>query len=177
MTDHQLFEGCKQNDQRAQRALYDRYAVMMLHLCQRYLKDETLAEEAMISGFQKILTNVDQFEWRSPAAFIGWMRRIMANESLMLLRKQKRLAGKEELNHQITDDSYGAAENIHAEGIYKLVNQLPDGYRTVFNLYVVEGYSHKEIAEKLNIQENTSKSQLSKARAQLKKWIKNLDML
>jgi RNA polymerase sigma-70 factor (ECF subfamily) len=177
LKDEQLFRLCKAQDAKAQEQLYRQHATAMFRLCHRYLKDEHLSEEAMIQGFYKVFTKIEGFEWRGVASFIGWIKRIMVNECLMLLRKQKNNpTGSEEEMMLVSHDD--TAENgILAEQIHQRIAELPDGYRTVFNLYVIEGYSHKEIAKKLGIQESTSKSQLSKARGLLKKWVKNLDML
>lgn len=177
LKDEQLFELCKARDPQAQEILYKQQANAMFRLCHRYMKDEHLAEEAMIQGFYKVLTKIEIFDWRGPAAFKGWIKRIMVNECLMLLRKQKALHASHEEDMQFIPNTDFAENGILAEQVHQLIAELPDGYRTVFNLYVIEGYSHKEIAERLGIQESTSKSQLSKARGLLKKWVKNLDML
>lgn len=177
LKDEQLFELCKAQDAKAQEQLYRQHANAMFRLCHRYMKDEHMSEEAMIQGFYKVLTKIDSFEWRGAASFVGWIKRIMVNECLMLIRKKKsNQTGTEEEMMLIANDDF-AENGILAEQIHQMIAQLPDGYRTVFNLYVIEGYSHKEIAEKLGVQESTSKSQLSKARGLLKKWVKNLDML
>lgn len=136
-----------------------------------------MSEEAMIQGFYKVLTKIESFEWRGASSFIGWIKRIMVNECLMLLRKQKNIQSGSEAEMSIIPNTDFAENGILAEQIHQMIAELPEGYRTVFNLYVIEGYSHKEIADKLGVQESTSKSQLSKARGLLKKWVKNLDML
>ncbi|MEM8894000.1 MAG: sigma-70 family RNA polymerase sigma factor [Bacteroidota bacterium] len=177
LNDEQLFELCRQNDVKAQEALYRKHANAMFRLCHRYMKDDHLSEEAMIQGFYKVLTKVDTFQWRGPASFVAWIKRIMVNESLMLLRKQKQhTTSNEDEMMMIANQDY-AENGLLAEQVHQMVAMLPAGYRTVFNLYIIEGYSHKEIAQKLGVQESTSKSQLSKARNLLKKWVTKLDML
>ncbi len=177
LKDEQLFELCRQNDAKAQEVLYRTHANAMFRLCHRYMKDEHLSEEAMIQGFYKVLTKVDTFEWRGPASFVGWIKRIMVNECLMLLRKQKHQASGTEDEMLLVANQDFAENGLLAEQVHQMVSMLPAGYRTVFNLYVIEGYSHKEIAQKLGVQESTSKSQLSKARNLLRKWVTKLDML
>ncbi|GAB3814497.1 RNA polymerase sigma factor [Pontibacter rugosus] len=167
MTEAELIAGCQQADAKAQKLVYERYASQMYGVCMRYLKNEMDAEEALLNGFMKIYKNVDRFE--AKGSFEGWVRRIMVNEALTFLRKKEPLhMGIEESYIQVA--STGGADQNLAEGeLLELLRTLPAGYRAVFNLYAIEGYSHKEIAEMLGITEGTSKSQLSKARAMLQR--------
>lgn len=166
----QLIKALKKADPKAQRSVYDQYSARMLGLCCRYVADEMLAEDVMIEGFMKVFGKIEQFN--SDGSFEGWIRRIMVNEALGFLRKQKRL-----LEDSLSDDAVNvpdyqlADQHIGAEEILSLVGQLPTGYRTVFNLYAIEGYAHTEIAELLGITESTSKSQLHRARAMLQKML------
>src|SRR5688572_8100290 len=141
----------------------------MMGVCLRYLKNEMDAEEMMINGFVKVFQNIDKFE--NKGSFEGWVRKIMVNESLMHLRKKEPLHLAIEKDHLQVSTQANAFDDLAGEEIMQLLHELPAGYRTVFNLYAIEGYSHKEIAEMLNITEGTSKSQLSKARGMLQRWI------
>lgn len=141
-----------------------------MSVCRQYLRDNDLAEEVMLNGFFKVFTKIDTYSGQG--SFEGWIRRIMVNESLSVLRRQKKLFFKDEsviensLEHSAEIDS-----ELEVEEIQKLIDALPDGYKTVFVLYVVDGYKHSEISELLQISEGTSKSQLSKARSMLQAMI------
>lgn len=133
----------------------------------RYLKDQMLAEDSMIEAFMKVFTKIDSY--KGEGSFEGWIKRIMVNECLMKLRGPK-------VYWVATDDyesefSIEAFTSLEAEELYKMISDLPVGYRTVFNMYVLEGFSHTEIAENLGISEGTSKSQLSRAKAILREQI------
>ncbi len=142
----------------------------MLSLCGRYLTDDFEAEEAMIEGFVKVFDKIAQF--RLEGSFEGWVRRIMVNEALMALRSKKTMGWQTSYDDvEYETEPVAAATNLEADELHRLVQQLPTGYRAVFNLYAIEGYSHAEIAESLGISENTSKSQLHRGRALLQEWI------
>jgi len=141
----------------------------------RYLKNDMDAEEALLNGFMKIYQHIDKFE--SKGSFEGWVRRIMVNEALTFLRKKEPL-------HLAIEDGYTqiaglvtADHDMNEEELLGILRTLPAGYRAVFNLYAIEGFSHKEIADMLNITEGTSKSQLSKARAMLQKKLTGLEAI
>lgn len=167
MTESELIAGCQKAESKAQKVLYDRYASMMYGVCLRYLKNEMDADEALLNGFMKIYQNIDKFE--AKGSFEGWVRRIMVNEALGFLRKKEPLHLAIEDGYTQIADAGGADHNLAEGELLGLLYTLPAGYRAVFNLYAIEGYSHKEIADMLNITEGTSKSQLSKARAMLQK--------
>lgn len=140
----------------------------MLGLCARYVRDQFEAEDIMIKGFVKAFQKMDQYT--GEGSFEGWLRRIMVNESLSFLRSYKNLLMAVQIETAEREMDYQALEShLEAEDLMTMINSLPDGYRTVFNLYAIEGYSHKEIAEALGITEGASKSQLSRARAHLKR--------
>ncbi|WP_299822028.1 sigma-70 family RNA polymerase sigma factor [uncultured Pontibacter sp.] len=167
MSEADLIAGCRKADSKAQKVLYEQYASKMYGVCLRYLKNDMDAEEALLNGFMKIYKNIDRFE--AKGSFEGWIRRIMVNEALAFLRKKEPL-------HLAIDDSHiqlaggtGADQDLAEGELMELLHSLPAGYRAVFNLYAIEGYSHKEIADMLGINEGTSKSQLSKARAMLQR--------
>lgn len=145
---------------------------MMKGVCLRYAINHEEAEDLLQDSFIKVFNNLNKYEGKG--AFGGWIRRITVNTALGHIRKKKLITIDNDLNeiehiHQNNDDS--AIEQLEVEALFKKIQQLATGYRTVFNLYVIEGYTHKEIGELLNINEGTSKSQLSKARFYLKKMI------
>ena len=158
-------------------ALYRRYADQLFLLILRYVVSEFDAEEVLQRGFIKAYEHLNKFDHQNEKATKGWLYKIMINESLLFLREQKRLVFPDNLltiEHQVSQNPEAEA-TLNYEACLKLVRQLPDGYRAVFNLFVIEGYSHKEIATSLNITEGTSRSQLNKARTLLQKKIKTLD--
>ena len=153
----------------AQKALYDRYAPKMLALCQHYIKDGHFAEDIMIEGFVKVFQNLSGF--RFEGSFEGWVRRIMVREAIDFLRKRQFIV----FDNTRLDENGGeqqVSDPYQLEALELLIDSLPEGYRLVFTLYAVEGYKHAEIAEVLGISENTSKSQLFKARKQLQEQLK-----
>jgi RNA polymerase sigma factor (sigma-70 family) len=164
-----LIAGCKSQDRRAQKALYDLYASKMLGLCKRYLKDKADAEDTLLKGFFKVLTLIDRYEGKG--SFEGWIRKIMVNECLMVLRQRLQFPESSPLS----DVQLGTADDpiaiMAAQDLVALMDTLPEGYRTVLNLYAVEGYLHREIAEMLGISINTSKSQLLLAKQRLRTMI------
>ncbi len=145
----------------------------MLSVCRRYIHDIHIAEELMLQGFMKVFTSLNSFQFNG--SFEGWIRRIMVNHCISYLRKKEKLVFVESLPEnphlEETDEKIDAKQN--AEFLQKIIDELPEGYKTVFMLFAVEGYKHKEIAETLGITENTSKSQLYKARNILKSKIKS----
>jgi RNA polymerase sigma factor (sigma-70 family) len=167
----QLLKECKKGSITAQKYLFDRYSKQFFLLCRRYLRTNEQAEEVLMTGFLKIFNSLAGFSYVNDAASIGWMQKLMVNECLQELRKKHGfLVVAEELAEEIHSDDDVLASMSAAE-IYKLIMQLPTGYRTVFNLFVVEQMSHKEIAQLLKITEGTSKSQLCKARQVLQQFI------
>ncbi len=164
--------GCLRGDRLTQKLVYERFAPRMLSVCLRYLRQEVEAEEAMINGFLKVFNKINQY--KSEGSFEGWIRRIMVNESLNLLRKKRHMYVEVDIENISDHLDYSTLENeLDAEAILELIDALPVGYRTVFNLYAIEGYSHKEIGKMLDISESTSKSQLSRARNLLQKQMNN----
>ena len=176
VTEALLTELCQKNDAKAQQILYNRYANVMMRICLRYMKEEQSAEDIMIGGFVKVFSKISTFEFRGTGSLDGWIKRIMVNESLMALRKRKKELVGLEVVHQKSEEA-NIESIFNREDIFKIVQNLPKGYRTVFNMYAIEGYSHKEIATHLSISENTSKSQLSKARSSLKKSLLKMGMI
>jgi RNA polymerase sigma factor (sigma-70 family) len=142
----QLIRECKQAGITAQKYLYDRFAVQLFLVCRRYLKTDTEAEEILQNGFLKIFHGLSNFSYTTDAAFVAWMKKIMVNECLQELRKKNSffLVAEETGIEAITDDD--VISKLSADEIYRFITQMPVGYRTVFNLYVIEGYNHAEIA-------------------------------
>ncbi|GAB3501241.1 sigma-70 family RNA polymerase sigma factor [Spirosoma knui] len=173
-TEAQLIKALKQGENRAHKVVYDRYAGKMLAVCTRYCANRDDAEEVMLDGFMRVFEKVSQF--REDGSFEGWIRRIMVTESLMFLRKNKQWRQEVSIDDVLVEPDYEWADTaLNENELLRIVNQLPDGYRTVFNLYAIEGYSHAEIAETLGITEGTSKSQLSRARALLQANLKKIE--
>lgn len=172
MNETRIIVGCKKHDAKAQKALYDNYAYPMLVLCIRYVKDRHDAEELMLNGFYKFFTHIERFEYTGKGSILPWLKKIMINECLMYLRGQSGLDIYDEEQAAEIAANDEIISRLSANEIFELVRTLPAGYRTVFNLFVVEGMSHKEIASLLNIKEGTSKSQLNKARLLLQKEMK-----
>lgn len=163
-----IVEACQRNEPAAQKQLYEMYKGLLFSICRRYIANHEAAEDVFIEGFYKILTKIDSYKHQG--SFEGWMKRIIVNECLMQLRKNKSKYMTVELGDlQIDSEDLSILDQLQAEDIMAMVNTLPTGYRTVFNLYVVEGYKHREIADQLGISINTSKSQLILAKKKLKK--------
>jgi RNA polymerase sigma factor (sigma-70 family) len=170
-----LVVALQQGDARAHKAAYEKYAGRMMAVCLRYVANRDDAEEVLIDGFMRVFERITQF--RNEGSFEGWIRRVMVTESLMFLRKNKAWRQELPLDDVGVEHDYNWAESsIDTEALVRLIAQLPDGYRTVFNLYAIEGYSHAEIAELIGISEGTSKSQLSRARALLQYKIRSLEI-
>jgi len=170
MVEEHIIKACQGGDRKAQNELYRRYAPLMLSICRRYISKQEVAEDVMIHGFYKILTKVTSFQQQG--SFEGWMKRLMVNECLMEIRKSKAQYLTVELDEVHTHPKVDFVDHLVYEELVDLLDDLPIGYRTVFNLYVIEGYKHKEIAEQLGVSINTSKSQLILARKKLQKLIK-----
>ena len=161
-----LIEGCKRQDPRSQKALYSQLSDHMFAVCLRYLKKREEAEDVLLESFYKVFTQMDKYSGKG--SFEGWIRKIIVNECLMKLRKNRLYFA--EINEDIMDNPSeykSGLDQLLVDDILILLNDLPMGYRTVFNLYVIEGFKHKEIAERLGISINTSKSQLILARKKL----------
>lgn len=167
-----LINSCKTGDRKAQKALFEGFSKTFLRLSFRYLNDRQYAEDACLEAFTLIFGGFKHFEYQSDAQTEAWMKRIVVNQSLKILRKNQSL-----LYQQITEEDFvesneiGIEDDLTGRELFELITNLPDGYRTVFNMYVVEGYSHNEIAQILNITEGTSRSQLFKAKAMMKLMI------
>ncbi len=170
MTEEELIARCKRQERLAQKLVYEKYAGRMFGLCKRYVKTTENAEEVLMEGFCKVFQKIDMYS--GTGSFEGWIRRIMTNESLMFIRRDYKFNDHVDIQDiQLETFEVTIEEKLMAADILKLLDQLPTGYRTVFNLYVMEGYKHREIADMLHISINTSKSQLILAKRKLKDLI------
>jgi RNA polymerase sigma-70 factor (ECF subfamily) len=167
---------CKKQQPDAQKELYDHFKGKMFGVCMRYVKSSQEAEDIFIEGFYKVLTKINMY--KGDGSFEGWVRRIMINESLMHLRKRNNLHLTVELpEKEIADVVEESDDDFSFEDIMTMLEELPVGYRTVFNLYVFEDYKHREIAEMLSISINTSKSQLILAKKRVLELVKKKEIL
>lgn len=173
-----LIHGCVRKEPGAQKELYERFSAKMYGLCYRYVKNAMEAEDVLVTAFMKVFDKIHQF--KHDGSFEGWIRRIVVNESLTFLRRNRALYLEADLERADREPDYASlGDHLEAEELLAMIQELPTGYGIVFNLYAIDGYSHKEIAEQLGISENTSKSQLSRARTYLQKmlierdWISN----
>ena len=170
----QLVERIRNKDRRAMGQLYQMYIEELSSVCYRYVPDDNDAKDVLQNSFVKIFTSLSTFEYRDELSFRGWMNRIVVNESLNFLKERKKLLFTElhEADVQQSADEEPISDRLSADELHQLISELPDGYRTVINLYVFEGYSHKQIADLLGITEGTSGSQLYYAKRLLSKKIK-----
>ena len=159
MKDRDLIEACKDNNSYAQKALYEKYAPRFFGLCKRYVLSRENAEDVLQDAMFKILNRINSYTYKG--SFEGWMRKIVVNESLMFIRKNNKnpfmISADESYN--LKDVDFNIQAQLEADDLLQLIHSLPTGYRIVFNMFVIEGYKHREIAEELNISINTSKSQ------------------
>lgn len=164
-------EGARRGDRRSQKAIYDSLSSKMFAVCLRYMSDRESAEDILQDGFVTLFSKLDTFS--GDGSFEGWARKIFVNTALMSLRKKDALKNSEDVEAawDMTSDTPTAVQQIGYEELIKLISELPPGFRTVFNMYIIEGYSHKEIAEALGISETTSRSQLQRARTLLQSKI------
>lgn len=167
--DHTLIDSCIKGDRAAQKALYDRLAPRMFPLCIRYVSDRNLAEDVLQDGFVTLFTRLQ--DYKGEGSFEGWARRIFVTTALMNLRKKDALKMSDDLEaaRGIRTDAPSQLQNLRYKDLMAMITELPPGFRTVFNMYAIEGYSHKEIGEALGISETTSRTQLSRAR----QWLQN----
>ncbi|HET8829970.1 MAG TPA: RNA polymerase sigma factor [Pelobium sp.] len=170
-----LVIGSQNGHPKSQELLYQTTSAKMLGICMRYAKDQFEAEDMMQTGYVKVFRKLA--DYRGEGSFEGWMRRIMVNTSIEFYRKNLRSLNVVDINE--TQDHHASVSfdmsSINVKDLMRLIQNLSTGYRLVFNMYAIEGYSHKEIAEKLGITEGASKSQLSRARAILKEQILKLE--
>lgn len=174
MTEKQLIESCRKGERLAQKELYDTYSRKMMGVCLRYVNDRETARDLLQDGFVKVFTSMDSYT--GLGSFEGWLRKIFVNCALEYLRKSDVLREAADLDNSaelVNPDSSVISEMSAAE-LMKLVQQLPAGFRAVFNLFAIEGYSHKEIGEMLDITESTSRSQFTRAKQLLQRQINTM---
>ena len=167
--DSNLIASCVKGDWAAQKVLYDRLAPRMFPVCIRYVGDRELAADILQDGFVTLFTRLDSY--KGEGSFEGWARKIFVTTALMELRRKDALKMSEDLEalRGMKAETSSQLQNIGYKDLMKLITQLPPGFRTVFNMFAIEGYTHKEIAEELGITETTSRTQLSRARI----WLQN----
>ena len=170
VTEKEIVQGCIKEDRSCQQELFARYAGKMLVVCMRYTRHKMEAEDILQDAFVKVFDNIHKFQFKG--SFEGWIRRIVINTALKNYSKksfqQEQIGLENQPEYATEPESY---RNLEHEEMLRLISQLPEGYRLVFNLYAIEGYSHKEISDMLGIQESTSRSQLVKARKMLQSMI------
>lgn len=170
MSDEELIKACIQNNPSAQKLLFDKFSRKMMSICMRYAEDSLEAQDIMQDGFIKVFNSMESFHYEG--SLEGWVKRIVVNTALDNYRKNKKrkfaveLDSEDAIEIKQVDDIVGGITNKY---LLKLIKALPEGYRMIFNMFAIEGYSHKEIAQELGISINTSKSQYARARAYLQK--------
>ena len=171
MTDDELTEGCIREEPAVQKELYEKFARQMMAICMRYARDEDQAKDMVQEGFIKVFQKISTFRREGPLG--GWIAKTMVRTALDLLRKEKHYDNKVDLTNAeyLTSTDSTVLASMRVDEIMHLIQRMPVGYRTVFNMFAIEGYSHKEIAAELGVTESTSKSQFSKAKAYLRKLL------
>lgn len=174
--DRFIIKGCLENDRRSQKLLYRKYFKVMLRICLSYSGDKDEAKDILQDAFVKVFTSLDKYGFKG--SLEGWIRRIVTNTAIDHFRSKKRLVFKDEFTDEPEDEEtdFLESDEISTDLILFYIKQLPDGARVVFNLYAVEGMTHKEISHKLGINEGTSKSQYKRARTLLKKRINEYEL-
>lgn len=167
MTEELMLAGCVQNHASSQEALYRRFSPRMLGVCYRFAKNREDAEDMLQEGFIKVFTQIHQY--RNEGALEGWVRRIVVHTCINILKKNKKFSDSVDISFakglQITEENIPSL--VQAKQVVECIRLLPIGYRTVLNLYAIEGYSHKEISDVLDIEESTSRSQYTRAKTML----------
>jgi RNA polymerase sigma-70 factor (ECF subfamily) len=173
LEEEQLIEACKENKRQACNELYELYSKKLLGICLRYTRNLSEAEDVLHDAFIKVFTKIDQYSGKG--SFEGWLKRITANTAIQYLRNRAkndaRFSAREVETINVEEDDEDVIPAIPAKELMKMIQDLPDGYRIIFNMYVFEEMSHKEIAEVLQINENTSKSQFHRAKLSLRKMV------
>lgn len=178
MSDQQIIEGCARHDRKAQQELYNQYSRFLLGICLRYAIDKAEAEDILQESFLKIYFNIK--EYSGTGSFIGWLRKVAVNTAITHYHKNLKFRYHVEIEDFVSTETGTTSfeeDFFTSEELYTVLNDLPPGYKMVFNLYAVDGYKHKEIAEMLGIDTNTSKSQYSRAKAALREKLEKLGRL
>jgi RNA polymerase sigma-70 factor (ECF subfamily) len=178
MSDQEIIEGCVRHDRRSQQVLYEKYSRYLLGVCLRYSTDKEEAEDILQESFLKIFFNIK--EYSGTGSFTGWLRKVAVNTAITNYHKNLKHRYHIDIEEYVTIETGTASfeeDYFTSDELYKVLNELPSGYRMVFNLYAVEGYKHKEIADMLSIDTNTSKSQYSRAKAVIREKLEKLRKL
>jgi RNA polymerase sigma factor (sigma-70 family) len=178
MSDQQIIEGCARHDRKSQQLLYDQYSRFLLGVCMRYATDKAEAEDILQDSFLKIFFNIKDYS--GTGSFMGWLRKVAVNTAITHYHKNLKYRYHVEIEEYVSVETGVTSfeeDFFTSEELYRVLNELPTGYRMVFNLYAVEGYKHKEIAEILGIDTNTSKSQYSRAKAVIRDKLEKLGKL
>jgi len=177
MSDQELLAGCLKKNADAQRALFAKYGERMMGLCLRYAGSREEAQDYLQEGFIKVFDKLSQYN--GSGSLGGWISTVMVNTALIQLRKKKREGYSEDIDemYDLSTNDHDVLDKMSADELMQIVTAMPTGYRTVFNLFAIEGFSHKEIAASLEISVSTSKTQFHKAKAFLKKQLEKLNSL
>jgi RNA polymerase sigma factor (sigma-70 family) len=178
MGEQQIIEGCAKHDRKAQQMLYDKFSRFLLGVCLRYSSDKAEAEDILQESFLKIFFNIKDYS--GTGSFTGWLRKVAVNTAITHYHKNLKYRYHLEIEEFVSVETGVMSfeeDFFTSDELYKVINELPAGYRMVFNLYAVEGYKHKEIAEMLGIDTNTSKSQYSRAKAAIREKLEKLGKL
>lgn len=178
MNEEQLVNKCLEKDTLAQKQLFEHYSKRMYGVCLRYSKDMDEAQDVLQMGFIKVFEKLEMYKHQG--SLEGWIRKIIVNTALDNIRKNKKLMNNIEIDkvdYQLHNDEANVLDSLSARDLLKVIQEMPTGFRTVFNMFAIEGFSHKEIAEELNISVSTSKSQFSRARVYLQKRLKEQELI
>ncbi|MDR1592924.1 MAG: sigma-70 family RNA polymerase sigma factor [Prevotellaceae bacterium] len=172
--DEQLIKECVKKDIRAQKQLYERYAPLMMSVCLRYVRDKDIAQNLLQDGFIRLFDKIHTYS--GAGSFVGWMRKIFVNTALEYLRHNDVFKHSTSIDdaYNIESEEESPIDKISADELMQCITDLPPGFRTVFNMFAIEGYTHAEIAEQLGIHEGTSRSQYARARIMLQQKILKL---
>jgi RNA polymerase sigma factor (sigma-70 family) len=178
MSDQEIIEGCARHERKAQKLLYDRYSGLLLGVCLRYAVDRAEAEDILQDSFLKIFFRIKDFT--GSGSFVGWLRKVVVNTAITHYHLNLKHRYHIEIEEYVTTESGGSGfeEDFYtSDELFRVLGELPGGYRMIFNLYAVEGYKHKEIAEMMGIDTSTSKSQYSRAKAVIRDKLESLRKL
>ena len=178
MSELQIIEGCARHERKAQKVLYEKYSRLLLGVCMRYASNKSEAEDILQDSFLKIFFRITDYS--GTGSFVGWLRKVVVNTAITHYHVNLKYRYHVEIEEYVSVESGSAGfdeDFFTADELYKVLNELPRGYRMIFNLYAVEGYKHKEIAEMMGIDTNTSKSQYSRAKAVIRDKLEKLGKL
>jgi len=178
MSELQIIEGCARHERKAQKVLYEKYSRLLMGICMRYASNKAEAEDILQDSFLKIFFRITDYS--GTGSFVGWLRKVVVNTAITNYHVNLKYRYHVEIEEYVSVESGSAGfdeDFFTADELYKVLNELPRGYRMIFNLYAVEGYKHKEIAEMMGIDTNTSKSQYSRAKAVIRDKLEKLGKL